>query len=241
VRICRTGTDERMTPSWPNRSRISLCGLGQRQLWGFVAGHADEVVGRRESWSLPTSKRAPVSVILDVSSEEAALMSPFAGEVAFHEFVMARSPALMRTAYLLTRDHQLAEDLVQTALFKAAKAWDRIEGQPEGYVRRILYTESVSWRRRRRLKEALGDGHDAPARPDADVDLQVSIERALDKLTARQRAVVVLRYYEDLTESATAQTLGIGVGSVKSLHRQALHKLRTCAPHLVELIGARHD
>jgi RNA polymerase sigma-70 factor (sigma-E family) len=176
-----------------------------------------------------------------VGSEEAALMSPFAGEAAFHEFVMARRPALMRTAYLLTRDHQLAEDLVQTALFKAAKAWERIEGQPEGYVRRILYTESVSWRRRRRLREALGDAHDAPARPDPDVDLQVSLECALDQLTARQRAVLVLRYYEDLTESATAQTLGIGVGTVKSLHRQALQKLRTCAPHLHELIGARHD
>jgi RNA polymerase sigma-70 factor (sigma-E family) len=182
-----------------------------------------------------------VSVILDVSSEEAAMMSPFAGEAAFQEFVMARTPALMRTAYLLTRDHQLAEDLVQTALFKAAKAWERIEGQPEGYVRRILYTESVSWHRRRRLRETLGDTHDAPARPDADVDLQVSLERALDQLTPRQRAVLVLRYYEDLTESATAQVLGIGVGTVKSLHRQALQKLRTCAPDLHELIGAGHD
>jgi RNA polymerase sigma-70 factor (sigma-E family) len=210
-------------------------------LCALIAGNADELIGRRESWSLPTSKRAPASVILYVSSEEAALMSPFADEAAFHEFVMARTPALMRTAYLLTRDHQLAEDLVQTALFKAAKAWERIDGQPEGYVRRILYTESVSWRRRRSLKEALGDAHDTPARPEADVDLQVSLERALDQLTARQRAVLVLRYYEDLTESATAQTLGIGVGTVKSLHRQALQKLRTCAPHLHELIGARHD
>jgi len=182
-----------------------------------------------------------VSVIIVVSSEEAALMSPFAGEAAFHEFVMARTAALMRTAYLLTRDHQLAEDLVQTALFKAAKAWDRIEGQPEAYVRRILYNESVSWRRRRRLKEAMSDAYDPSARLDADVDLQVSLERALDQLTARQRAVLVLRYYEDLTESATAQTLGIGVGTVKSLHRQAMQKLRTCAPHLHELIGARHD
>ena len=57
-------------------------------------------------------------------------MSPSAGEAAFHEFAMARTPALMRTAYLLTRDHQLAEDLVQTALFKAAKEWERIEGHP---------------------------------------------------------------------------------------------------------------
>jgi RNA polymerase sigma-70 factor (sigma-E family) len=172
---------------------------------------------------------------------EKALLAPTAGEAAFRELVTTRGPALMRTAYLLTRDHHLAEDLVQTALFRAAKAWDRIESNPEGYVRRILYTESVSWRRRRRLKEVLGDAHDAPARLGEDVDLQVSLEHALGQLTAKQRAVLVLRYYEDLTEAATAETLGIAVGTVKSLHRQALKKLRTCAPHLGELIGAGHD
>jgi RNA polymerase sigma-70 factor (sigma-E family) len=187
-----------------------------------------------------TSKPGRGSVIVGVGSQE-ALMAPPSGEVAFREFVTARGPALMRTAYLLTRDHQLAEDLVQTALFKAAKAWDHIEAQPEGYVRRILYTESVSWRRRRRVNEALGDAQDVPARPDADVDLQVSLERALGQLTARQRAVLVLRYYEDLTEVTTAQILGISPGTVKSLHRQALQRLRTCAPHLGELIGASHD
>lgn len=168
-------------------------------------------------------------------------MAQTAGEAAFREFVTARGSALMRTAYLLMRDHQLAEDLVQTALFKAAKAWERIEGEPEPYVRRILYTEGVSWHRRRRVKETLVVAPDVPARPDPDVDLQVSLERALSQLTTRQRAVLVLRYYEDLTESATAQTLGIGVGTAKSLHRQALQKLRTCAPHLGELIGAGHD
>ena len=63
-------------------------------------------------------------------------MAPMADEAAFNDFVAARGPALTRTAYLLTHDHQLAEDLVQTALFKAAKAWDRIEGEPEPYVRR---------------------------------------------------------------------------------------------------------
>src|SRR5688572_17679568 len=71
-------------------------------------------------------------------------------EHEFHEFVVARTPALSRTAYLLTGDHHLAEDLVQATLFKAAKAWHRIEGDPEPYVRRILYTENVSWWRRRR-------------------------------------------------------------------------------------------
>jgi len=168
-------------------------------------------------------------------------MSPVTGEAAFREFATARTPALMRTAFLLTRDHQLAEDLVQTALFKAVKAWERIERNPEGYVRRILYTESVSWRRRRRLKEALGEDQDVSASSEVDVDLQVSLERALGLLTARQRAVLVLRYYEDLTEVATAQTLGIAPGTVKSLHRQALQRLRTRAPHLGELIGAGHD
>ena len=75
-------------------------------------------------------------------------------EAAFDDFVRTRSAALLRTAYLLTRDHQLAEDLLQTALFKAAKSWERIEGAPEPYVRRILYTENISWwRRRRRLVE----------------------------------------------------------------------------------------
>jgi RNA polymerase sigma-70 factor (sigma-E family) len=175
-----------------------------------------------------------------VGSQE-TLMAPLAGEAAFRAFVTARGPALMRTAFLLTRDHQLAEDLVQTALFKAAKAWDRIEGNPEGYVRRILYNESVSWRRRSRLKESLDDTIDPPARPGPDVDLHVSLERALCLLTARQRAVLVLRYYEDLTEVATAQTLGVGVGTVKSLQRQALRKLRACAPHLGELMEAGHD
>ncbi|MEP6651315.1 MAG: SigE family RNA polymerase sigma factor [Lapillicoccus sp.] len=169
------------------------------------------------------------------------MAAPAAGEAAFREFVTARRAALTRSAYLLTRDHQLAEDLVQTALLKAAKSWERIESSPEGYVRRILYTESVSWWRHQRLPEALGEARDLPARPAADVDLKVSLARALDQLTARQRAVIVLRYYEDLTEAATAQVLGVGVGTVKSLHRQAVHKLRTCAPHLGELIGADHD
>ena len=82
-------------------------------------------------------------------------MSP---EDEFRAFVVARTPALSRTAYLLTGDAQLAEDLVQTALFKAARSWHRIQGDPEPYVRRILYTQNVSWWRQRKLKEsALGE------------------------------------------------------------------------------------
>src|SRR6187200_1654278 len=103
-----------------------------------------------------------------------------AEEAEFNEFVVARSAALMRTAYLLTQDHQLAEDLVQTALFKAALHWRRITGDPEPYVRRILYTESISWwrRRTRRVAES-APRYDEPSGVDVDVDLQLSLEHAL--------------------------------------------------------------
>ena len=169
-------------------------------------------------------------------------MTRLAGEAEFNEFVVARSSALMRTAYLLTRDHQFAEDLVQTALFKAAMRWQRITGDPEPYVRRILYTESISWwrRRTRRVAEA-APRYDEPSGVGVDVDLQLSLEHALQQLTPRQRAVVVLRYYEDLTEVETANALGVRVGTVKSMHRQALARLRAAAPDLRELIGVDHD
>jgi RNA polymerase sigma-70 factor (sigma-E family) len=167
-------------------------------------------------------------------------MTPMADEAAFNEFVSGQSRALMRTAYLLTHDHQLAEDLVQTALFKAAKAWHRIEGEPQHYVRRILYTESTSRWRRRRVAEVSAEGYDAPARPGADVDLHVALGHALDRLTPKQRAVLLLRYYEDFTETETARVLGVRVTTVKSTHRQALDRLRTLAPDLGELIGAHH-
>jgi len=165
-----------------------------------------------------------------------------AEEASFNEFVVARSSALMRTAYLLTQDHQLAEDLVQTALLKAALRWQRITGDPEPYVRRILYTESISWwrRRSRRVAEA-APGYDEPAGASDDVDLHLDIEHALERLAPRQRAVVVLRYYEDLTEVEAARVLGVGVGTVKSMHRHALARLRAVAPDLGELMGVDHD
>jgi RNA polymerase sigma-70 factor (sigma-E family) len=165
-------------------------------------------------------------------------MAPMADEAAFNDFVVARTPALTRTAYLLTHDHQLAEDLVQTALFKAAQAWGRIEGQPEPYVRRILYTENISRWRRRRVSETFQPWYDAPAVLGNDADLHLALERALAELTLRQRTVLVLRYYEDLTETETARVLGISVGTVKSTHRRALGRLRAVAPDLGELIGA---
>jgi len=158
-----------------------------------------------------------------------------ASQVAFDEFVRARTPALARTAYLLTGDAHLAEDLVQTALFKAARAWHRIDGDPEPYVRRILYNQNVSWWRRRKLQETRLASYDDAA-PASDDDLRISLESALARLTERQRTVLVLRFFEDLTEVQTAAALGISAGTVKSTTREALARLRSVAPHLEELL-----
>ena len=155
----------------------------------------------------------------------------------FDEFVHARGAALARTAYLLTGDHHLAEDLVQAALVQAAKHWERIETSPEAYVRRTMYHQNISWWRRRRLAESPLGSYDAPV-PAADPTLRLTLEQALRRLTPRQRTVLVLRYFEDLTEVQTAAALGISSGAVKSMSRQALRRLRDLAPELVDLVGA---
>ena len=155
-------------------------------------------------------------------------------EDAFNEFVAARGAALMRTAYLLTGDAHLAEDLVQTALFQAARRWDGIRESPEAYVRRIMYTQNVSRWRRKRVHEVALESQDGPA-ASADVDLALSLADALRRLSRRQRTVLVLRYYDDLTETQTAEALGIAVGTVKSTARDALQRLRALAPELAEL------
>lgn len=146
----------------------------------------------------------------------------------FDAFVTARWQALLRTAYLLTRDQGRAEDLVQEALTKLWFAWDRVDGDPEPYVRRIIVTTYVSWRRRRWWSELVSDRVvDVPA-PGADtVDRHVDVWTALGLLPPRQRAVVVLRYFEDLTEAETAALLGCTVGTVKSQHAKAMRRLRS--------------
>lgn len=146
----------------------------------------------------------------------------------FDDFVAARSPALLRTSYLLTRDHALAEDLLQTALTKAWFAWSRIEGAPEAYVRRILVTTYATWWRRKWNGEvATEELPEVPrsAAPDA-VETTHDLWTAMGRLPRRQRAVVVLRYVEDLSEAQTAELLGCSVGTVKSQASKALAKLR---------------
>ena len=146
----------------------------------------------------------------------------------FHDFVAARSVALVRTAYLLTGNQHAAEELVQEALTRVVPRWRAIvaKGDPEPYVRRVLYTVHVSrWRRLRAhpVTPPAGRGPDEAEH----ATWRVALGQALDRLTPKQRAVLVLRYFEDLTERQTAAVLGISVSTVKSQSAQALLRLRT--------------
>ena len=159
----------------------------------------------------------------------------------FAEFVAVRSPTLLRTAWLLTGDAGKAEDLLQTVPALVWPRWTRVVegGNPEAYVRQALYTTYLSWRRRRwRFETPTADlpepdRHDAahdrdPARGSADRD---ALRRALARLSPQQRAIVVLRYVEDLSVSETAQVLGCSEGTVKVPAGRALANLRA-NPHL---------
>ncbi len=155
----------------------------------------------------------------------------------FAAFVAARGPALARSAYVLTGDPHLAEDLVQSALAKALPRWSAI-ADPEAYVRRVMFTDHVSgWRRRRgttevpveRVPETREPGHEtATVR-------RVALAAALARLSRRQRAVLVLRFLDDLTEAQAADVLGVTVGTVKSQTHDALRRLREVAPQLAVL------
>ena len=122
---------------------------------------------------------------------------------SFEEFVLARQAALLRTAYLLTGHAQDAEDLVQTALIKVVPHWRRIADDPEPYVRRVLVRENISRWRRRRWREVASDALPEVLAEAPDHDDLLWVRSALAGLAPRQRAVVVLRYYEDRTESET--------------------------------------
>ncbi len=149
------------------------------------------------------------------------------GFADFEEFVVARRDALLRTAYLLTGDHHDAEDLVQSALIKVVPKWARIMGRPEGYVRQVLARESVNRWRGRRWREVTTDiVPEAMHHDSADSTDRIALLEDLRRLSPRQRAVLVLRYFDDLTEADTAAALGISVGSVKSHARKALACLR---------------
>ncbi|MDX6227201.1 MAG: hypothetical protein QOI76_591 [Frankiales bacterium] len=152
--------------------------------------------------------------------------------VELDAFLAARSTALLRTAYALTGDWHRAEDLLQTALVSCYGRWSRIE-DPEAYLRRTMVRAYLGWRRRRWVGELptarVGEGRPDPGEHTA-IELRGSVLAALATLPQRQRAVVVLRYYLDLSEAETAGTLGISVGTVKSQSSKGLAKLRDSAP-----------
>lgn len=155
---------------------------------------------------------------------------------SFEEYVAARRPALLRTAYLLTGNAHDAEDLIQTTLLKAVPHWHRIGAAPEAYLRKVLAHEATSRWRRRRWRETSTDAPPEDAQPAVDHAVREDLRRALMSLAPRQRAVIVLRYYDDLTEVETAKALGVSVGTVKSQARDALARLRGIVP-ATSLVG----
>jgi RNA polymerase sigma-70 factor (sigma-E family) len=157
---------------------------------------------------------------------------------------------LARTAYLLTGDRGLAEDLLQESLTAVAQRWSAVvkAGDPEPYVRRVMVNKSIdAWRRKRaRLDEVLTGSEPAdtlasPQDDDEVVERRLMLRDALMRLTPRQRAVLVLRFYEDLTEKAAAGLLGCSVNTVKSQTRLALQRLREAAPEIAELFGPTEE
>jgi RNA polymerase sigma-70 factor (sigma-E family) len=155
-------------------------------------------------------------------------------ELGFETFVVARSRDLLRTAVLLTHDRGHAEDLLQIALIKAHRRWNRIAGDdPYPYVRRILVTAAASWRRRRATQEIVSmPAHDlVGADPTEDVAKDMAereqLVAALATLPPRMRTVLVLRYAEDLSEAATAELMGCAVSTVRSQTVRGMARLRS--------------
>lgn len=150
--------------------------------------------------------------------------------IAFGEYVRSRSGALLRTALAMTGNRPDAEDLVQATLVKAFQSWDRVTDQAalDTYVRRVMVNTHISGWRRRRLDEFPTD--EVPDSPAADAtgdsDLQDVVQRAVDRLPRQMRAAVMLRFYDDMTESEVAAALGVSVGTVKSTVARAVAKLR---------------
>jgi RNA polymerase sigma-70 factor (sigma-E family) len=161
-------------------------------------------------------------------------------ERTFTAYVAARIGFWSRVAYLLTGDPHTAEDLVQLTFERVARHWERVSvgGDPDRYIRRIMYSQHVSqWRRRWRGVELRPEVPERTSRdPAADTELTIMVRQALARLTARQRAVLVLRFFCDLTEVATADALDCSVSTVKATTRHALARLRALAPELADLV-----
>lgn len=166
-----------------------------------------------------------------------------ADDEGFRDFVHARLGWLSRIAYLLAGDRHAAEDLLQNTLIRLSSQWSKVvrAGTPDAYVRKLMYHEHVSaWRRARHLRAEYSTAElpDGAAGPDlaAETVRRLLLEQALAKLTRKQRAVIVLRYFEDLSEADAAEALGVSIGTVKSQTSHALSRLRELAPELHVLV-----
>ena len=155
-------------------------------------------------------------------------------EQAFREFVTARMRPLLRTAYLLSGDWHQAEDVVSTAIVKMYGAWARVRraDNPEAYARQVVVRTWLDERRRPWRRE-----HPTAELPDTgshghgdDVAQRADLRRLLAELPARQRAVLVLRFYEDLSVERTAEILGCSQGAVKTLTSRSLDRIRALLP-----------
>ncbi|MDM4721670.1 SigE family RNA polymerase sigma factor [Micromonospora sp. WMMA1363] len=145
----------------------------------------------------------------------------------FDSFVRTRTSALLRSAYLLTGDQHLAEDLVQSALARTHRSWNRLHhsGNAEAYTRKTMYHLQVSWWRRRRVAESMPGDLPQPRSGDSFPDhaqqttLRITLRIALARLSVKQRAVLVLRFFEDRSEVEAADLLGVTVGTGKMHHQ----------------------
>jgi RNA polymerase sigma-70 factor (sigma-E family) len=154
-------------------------------------------------------------------------MTRWAASGDFDAFIRARHAALLRFAHALTGDHEVAADLVQDALERTGLAWSRVRRKedPEGYVLRIIVTRYVSWWRLRRERLVAAVPETAYEDPSAG-RRDETLWRLLATLPPKQRAVIVLRFYEDLTEAEVARVLDCSVGTVKSNGSRGLARLR---------------
>jgi RNA polymerase sigma-70 factor (sigma-E family) len=162
----------------------------------------------------------------------------------FTAYLHARQARLLRTAYLLTGDQHQAEDLLQTSLAKLYLAWDKVRDREyvDAYVRRIMVNENNSqwrrgWKKREFATDEVPEGR--PFHDEYDEGVGAAVWKAVQTLPRKARAVVVLRYYEQLSEAETADVLGISVGTVKSQTSRALAALRERTP--VELSPSHRE
>jgi RNA polymerase sigma-70 factor (sigma-E family) len=164
-----------------------------------------------------------------------------AAENEFRAFVAVRGAELMRRAFVLVGgDHDAAKDLVQEALIKAAARWSHID-EPMAFLRTVMYRQQISWWRRGRSRFETTSATVAD-RAGVDsthiTDVKLAVRAAMSRLTAKQRAVLFLRYFEDLPEADVASVLGCSVGTVRSTNHRALERLRAVSPELADVYGS---